>query len=80
MEPNERIFHELTHIKITLAVNTSQLTEHMKRTEASENRLDVLESLVYEAKGAYRLWTFVTGFVGFVVTAITVWNAIRGGK
>lgn len=80
MEHNERISQDLTHIKITLAVNTSQLAEHMKRTEMNEDRLDALESLVYEAKGAYKLWTWVTSLVGLLVTAVTLWNAVRGLK
>jgi len=80
MDTNDRIFTELTHIKITLAVNTDRLAEHMKRTELNEQRLDQLENLSYEAKGAYRLWTLVTGFVGFLVTAATLYNIMRGMK
>lgn len=51
----DRIQEDITHIKVTLARNTTSLEEHMRRTEILEKKIEPLEKNMYRILGAVAL-------------------------
>ena len=46
MDLTPKLLEELQKINVTLAAQSQQLAEHMRRTEAAEKRIDYLEKTV----------------------------------
>ena len=54
--------------------NTSTLEEHMRRTEAAEKRLAILEKRDQMLNGFVKISAALLGFAG---TALAVWEAVH---
>ena len=68
--------NSLSSIDVKLAVQTSQLAEHMERTHLLEKRVDPLENAFKEFKG-FKIWAFIIGGIassaaGFVYLVYSI--------
>lgn len=59
----ERMQEDITDIKVILAQNTTSLELHMRRTEASEKRLAILEKYAAMAVGGLGLLSLATAML-----------------
>ena len=55
----DRIQDDVTEIKTHLAAYNEQLKEHIRRTEALEHRVEVLDKYLNRALGAIALLSFI---------------------
>lgn len=66
----ERIESKLNNIDVTLAVNTEQLKEHIRRTNLLETKLEPVEMHVARVDGALRFLGVVSLLLGIIAAAV----------
>jgi hypothetical protein len=59
---------------ITLAVNTEQLAEHMKRTSILESRIDPIENTYKESIGVIRFICFISTVATIIDVLYRLWT------
>lgn len=59
-EKVDLVIEKLGKTNEILAINTEQLTIHIKRTALLENRVDPIETAYKEANGIIKLFTFLS--------------------
>jgi len=74
----DQIHEQITLVNVTLAVQAEQLTNHIRRTEIAEKRLDEIES---EVKPIQKHVLHVEGAIkllGIVATLLGIATAVAG--
>lgn len=83
-EKLEKHSNVLESINVTMSKNTQSLEEHMRRTEAVEERLDFVEAdldpLLDKSKEYKGMAKLIGWIIGAVVTIAGIWKAIKGGS
>ena len=68
----DRIEQTLATMNVTLAVNTEQLKEHMRRTQLLEQKLEPVEKHVARVDGIIKFLGVVGVIVGIVAGVIKI--------
>lgn len=69
-EKLEELSTNVGEIKVTLALNTQSLTEHMRRTELLEKRVAPLETVAAKWAGVFIAWGILVTGIGVVATIL----------
>jgi len=73
----DKILDKLTELEVAQArqevlheKNTEDLAEHIRRTEASEARIDILEDTVLTKKDIYVAFSIIGSVITFLITVL----------
>lgn len=72
----DEISKDITEIKVTMAVNTEQLAEHMKRSEANEKAVEILKTEIVATKINLSNLNLIVKIFAAVVTSGSVITAL----
>lgn len=68
---------QLHQIDKTLTRNTDSLELHIKRTAQLENRTETIEKRLFEVSGAMKFARAIGWGIGFVLSVLAVYKAVR---
>jgi len=68
MDKLDKIADDITAIKVTLAVNTASLEEHVKRTNLLEDSLKPIHGHITRVEGAVKLVVALSAIAAFLKT------------
>lgn len=72
----DSISETINNINVTLAVNTDQLTQHIKRTNLLEAQIQPLKKHVNMVEGGFKALGFISLLLGIAVAIIKLLAAL----